>query len=115
MWLMSVSPVGLAAAARVVAVRVWPASTYTRVTVESNHVLKYRQFALSNPERVVVDLEGVNLNGTVAKLAMRQPFVLFKGLTFQKLCLPGAFRPGDHHNKMLRPGLCVVHASPQYL
>ncbi|MDL2892447.1 pirin family protein, partial [Salmonella enterica] len=38
-------------------------------------------------------------NGTVAKLAMRQPFVLFKGLTFQKLCLPGAFRPGDHHNK----------------
>ncbi|WP_434218511.1 cell envelope integrity protein TolA, partial [Escherichia coli] len=41
--------------------------------------------------------------GTVAKLAMRQPFVLFKGLTFQKLCLPGAFRPGDHHNKMLRP------------
>ncbi|MCH8581117.1 hypothetical protein L1053_23675, partial [Escherichia coli] len=44
------------------------------------------------------------LEGTVAKLAMRQPFVLFKGLTFQKLCLPGAFRPGDHHNKMLRPG-----------
>ncbi|MCS7410093.1 hypothetical protein NZ029_28630, partial [Escherichia coli] len=38
------------------------------------------------------------LRGTVAKLAMRQPFVLFKGLTFQKLCLPGAFRPGDHHN-----------------
>ncbi|ERO93818.1 hypothetical protein AE39_04673 [Escherichia coli BIDMC 64] len=56
-----------------------------------------------------------SIQGTVAKLAMRQPFVLFKGLTFQKLCLPGAFRPGDHHNKMLRPGLCVVHASPQYL
>ncbi|MGT7476121.1 Tn3 family transposase, partial [Escherichia coli] len=34
------------------------------------------------------------VDGTVAKLAMRQPFVLFKGLTFQKLCLPGAFRPG---------------------
>ncbi|ELJ18116.1 transposon Tn21 resolvase, partial [Escherichia coli KTE157] len=66
-----------------------------------------------NPER---QLEGVKVDrafsGTVAKLAMRQPFVLFKGLTFQKLCLPGAFRPGDHHNKMLRPGLCVVHASP---
>ncbi|MFM3921764.1 recombinase family protein, partial [Klebsiella pneumoniae] len=42
---------------------------------------------------------GTKLDGTVAKLAMRQPFVLFKGLTFQKLCLPGAFRPGDHHNK----------------
>ncbi|ALY00172.1 recombinase family protein [Acinetobacter baumannii] len=60
-------------------------------------------------------VEAGEQKGTVAKLAMRQPFVLFKGLTFQKLCLPGAFRPGDHHNKMLRPGLCVVHASPQYL
>ncbi|WP_213667216.1 hypothetical protein, partial [Escherichia coli] len=49
------------------------------------------------------NLPEVKKNGTVAKLAMRQPFVLFKGLTFQKLCLPGAFRPGDHHNKMLRP------------
>ncbi|NAV69294.1 integrase, partial [Salmonella sp. zj-f50] len=29
----------------------------------------------------------IALAGTVAKLAMRQPFVLFKGLTFQKLCL----------------------------
>ncbi|MBK3174145.1 recombinase family protein, partial [Klebsiella pneumoniae] len=29
----------------------------------------------------------VSTGGTVAKLAMRQPFVLFKGLTFQKLCL----------------------------
>ena len=60
-------------------------------------------------------INSIIFSGTVAKLAMRQPFVLFKGLTFQKLCLPGAFRPGDHHNKMLRPGLCVVHASPQYL
>ncbi|MCR3693403.1 hypothetical protein M8449_26350, partial [Citrobacter freundii] len=31
---------------------------------------------------------GLFVVGTVAKLAMRQPFVLFKGLTFQKLCLP---------------------------
>ncbi len=33
--------------------------------------------------------------GTVAKLAMRQPFVLFKGLTFQKLCLPAHFARGS--------------------
>ncbi|EPR8405006.1 recombinase family protein [Klebsiella variicola] len=70
--------------------------------------------AVAEAERERI-LERTNEGGTVAKLAMRQPFVLFKGLTFQKLCLPGAFRPGDHHNKMLRPGLCVVHASPQYL
>ncbi|MEN4789259.1 hypothetical protein ABEH33_21720, partial [Pantoea agglomerans] len=56
---------------------------------------------LLTEEKTPIILGG--LFGTVAKLAMRQPFVLFKGLTFQKLCLPGAFRPGDHHNKMLRP------------
>ncbi|MBK3372719.1 GntR family transcriptional regulator, partial [Acinetobacter baumannii] len=33
-------------------------------------------------------LRELTTEGTVAKLAMRQPFVLFKGLTFQKLCLP---------------------------
>ncbi|MBY5188928.1 arsenical resistance protein ArsH, partial [Klebsiella pneumoniae] len=32
-------------------------------------------------------MNGDAIYGTVAKLAMRQPFVLFKGLTFQKLCL----------------------------
>ncbi|WP_239605200.1 hypothetical protein [Klebsiella quasipneumoniae] len=81
----------------------------------SKHGLRkvYKSEFHSDPERYVLR-EGFP-DGTVAKLAMRQPFVLFKGLTFQKLCLPGAFRPGDHHNKMLRPGLCVMHASPQYL
>ena len=65
MWLLSVSQVAFAAVSQVVAVRVWPSSTYTRVTVESNQVLKYKQFALSNPERVVVDIEGVNLNSVL--------------------------------------------------
>ena len=68
MWLLSVSKVGFAASGQVVAVRVWPASTYTRVTLESTQLLKYRQFALSNPERVVVDIEGVNLNSVLKGL-----------------------------------------------
>uniref|UniRef100_UPI003B6733ED hypothetical protein n=1 Tax=Klebsiella pneumoniae TaxID=573 RepID=UPI003B6733ED len=57
---------------------------------------------INTPVDALPDLSDVQViikTGTVAKLAMRQPFVLFKGLTFQKLCLPGAFRPGDHHNK----------------
>ncbi|MGY8249717.1 hypothetical protein L1Q27_27830, partial [Klebsiella pneumoniae] len=51
-----------------------------------------------NPERQLEQIQVDKVftdkasgKGTVAKLAMRQPFVLFKGLTFQKLCLPGAF------------------------
>ncbi|QIR26158.1 MULTISPECIES: N-acetylmuramoyl-L-alanine amidase AmiC [Kluyvera] len=79
MWLLSVSQVGFAAVSQVVAVRIWPASSYTRVTVESNRVLKYRQFALSNPDRLVVDLEGVNLNsvlkGMAAQIRGDDPFI----------------------------------------
>ncbi|WP_261589474.1 hypothetical protein, partial [Escherichia coli] len=60
------------------------------ITVNNKNVIRWKH-AVS-----LVNLQADK--GTVAKLAMRQPFVLFKGLTFQKLCLPGAFRPGDHHN-----------------
>ncbi|EGG5657633.1 AMIN domain-containing protein [Salmonella enterica] len=79
MWLLSVSQVGLAAVSQVVAVRIWPASSYTRVTVESNRLLKYKQFALSNPNRVVVDIEDVNLNsvlkGIGAQIRSDDPYI----------------------------------------
>lgn len=60
--LLSVTKMGLAATSHIVAVRIWPSSTYSRVTLESNTPLKYKQFALSYPERVVVDISGVQLN-----------------------------------------------------
>ncbi|MEF4439704.1 hypothetical protein U9890_25515, partial [Escherichia coli] len=69
----------------------------TKMLACGTRILGVKEFGCDNPDCH-------HVKGTVAKLAMRQPFVLFKGLTFQKLCLPGAFRPGDHHNKMLRPG-----------
>ena len=79
MWLLCVSQVSLAATESGGGGARLPASTYTRVTVESNRVLKYKQFALSNPERVVVDLEGVNLNsvlkGMAAQIRGDDPFV----------------------------------------
>ncbi|AIJ08917.1 N-acetylmuramoyl-L-alanine amidase [Edwardsiella anguillarum ET080813] len=64
-WFLSVSRVGFAASAQVIAVRVWPSSTYTRVTLESSQPLKYKQFALSNPDRIVVDIQGVHLNSVL--------------------------------------------------
>ncbi len=66
--LLSVSPFSFAAGANVIAVRVWPASTYTRVTLESNVPLKYRQLVLSNPDRIVIDLEGVRLNNVLKQM-----------------------------------------------
>ncbi|KFC97802.1 N-acetylmuramoyl-L-alanine amidase AmiC [Leminorella grimontii] len=65
-WLLSVSGVGIAASlSTVVAVRVWPSSTYTRITLESNVPLKYKQFSLSNPNRLVIDIEDVQLNSVL--------------------------------------------------
>lgn len=49
--------------------RVWPSSTYTRITLESNVALKYQQFVLSNPDRVVVDIADVHLNSVLKGIA----------------------------------------------
>ncbi|BCL76141.1 N-acetylmuramoyl-L-alanine amidase [Jeongeupia sp. HS-3] len=68
--LLSVIPKGFAATdARVVAVRVWPAQAYTRITIESTTPLTFHQFSLKNPERLVVDLDGIDLNGELQTLA----------------------------------------------
>ncbi|ETS32392.1 N-acetylmuramoyl-L-alanine amidase [Photorhabdus temperata] len=89
MWLLSVSQVGYAASSKIIAVRIWPASSYTRVTLESNIPLKYRQFTLTNPNRIVVDLEGVQLNHTLKgmgeQIQSRDPYL--------KLVRAGQFDP----------------------
>jgi N-acetylmuramoyl-L-alanine amidase len=63
-----VSPLGHAAAASLLAVRVWPAPEYTRVTLEAGSALRYKYMTLQNPERLVVDLEGVALNSVLESL-----------------------------------------------
>ncbi|HFT5242116.1 TPA: N-acetylmuramoyl-L-alanine amidase AmiC [Yersinia enterocolitica] len=68
-WMLSVSRVGFAAPSHIIAVRVWPSSTYTRVTLESSTPLKYKQFALKNPDRIVVDIEGVHLDSVLKEIS----------------------------------------------
>lgn len=70
-WLLSVSGAGWAAAAQVIAVRVWPSSAYTRVTLESNRTLKYKQFMLTNPDRLVVDIEDIQLNSVLKTVSQQ--------------------------------------------
>ncbi len=87
--LLSISPIGFAAGTNIVAVRIWPASSYTRVTLESTKPLKYRQFSLQNPNRIVVDLEDSELNNVLKQLSnqiqTRDPFL--------KLVRVGQFDP----------------------
>ena len=54
-----------------VATRVWPAQEYTRVTFEAAQPIKAQVITLKNPERLVLDLEGIDLNGELTDLAAR--------------------------------------------
>ncbi len=58
-----------AASNDLVAVRVWPADDYTRLTLESRAPLKFSQFTIKNPERLVVDIEGIDINPELQALA----------------------------------------------
>ncbi|MDB5774107.1 MAG: N-acetylmuramoyl-L-alanine amidase [Herbaspirillum sp.] len=66
-------------AAQIVAVRVWPADDYTRVTLENDTDLKVSHFLVKDPERLVVDIEGIDLNSTlkelVAKIQPNDPYI----------------------------------------
>ena len=78
--LLGVVPSALAVpAASVLAVRVWPSHAYTRVTIESSTPLAFNHFAVKDPERLVVDMEGVDLNGELQSLATKigdgDPFI----------------------------------------
>ena len=48
--------------ASIVAVRVWPADEYTRVTIESDAALSERHFLAHGPDRLVIDVDGLELS-----------------------------------------------------
>ncbi|AUH49720.1 N-acetylmuramoyl-L-alanine amidase [Chromobacterium sp. ATCC 53434] len=78
-FLLAVSRTGLAAGSQIVALRVWPSSTYTRITLESGEPIQYKQFTLANPNRLVIDLSGVQLNGVLkdisGQIAAADPYI----------------------------------------
>jgi N-acetylmuramoyl-L-alanine amidase len=68
-----------ASAAQIMAVRVWPADEYTRVTLENDGELKTTHFMVTDPPRLVVDIDGLALNDTlkslVAKIESNDPYI----------------------------------------
>ena len=61
----------LARGASIVAVRVWPAPDYSRVTIESDGALTTRQSFVPNPPRLAVDIEGIELNAALKELVAK--------------------------------------------
>ncbi len=90
--ILSVSPLAGAALRQpsVLSVRVWPAADYTRVTLEHDAPLKFTHFTVENPDRLVVDIEGVEFNSVLDSLARKvtndDPYI--------KLLRAGRYKPG---------------------
>jgi N-acetylmuramoyl-L-alanine amidase len=85
-----VCPLGRAAAVSVLAVRVWPARDYTRVTLEYQQGLSYTHMIVKNPERLVLDLEGVEFNSVLQSL----PNKISESDPYIKLIRAGRYKPG---------------------
>lgn len=89
---LSVTPLSSHAANRpaIIAVRIWPAEDYTRVTLEHDAPLKFNHFTVEGPDRLVVDIEGVEFNSVLeslaGKVADNDPYI--------KLLRAGRFKPG---------------------
>ena len=71
--------VEIAWGAKILGVRVWPSEDYTRITLESDTPLPITQQILTNPDRLVVDVQGLELNSTltdlVAKVKPNDPYI----------------------------------------
>lgn len=70
--------------------RIWPASEYTRLTLESDTPINYSLILLKNPDRVVLDLEDVTLTSEIKKL----PGKISADNLYIRALRIGRFKPG---------------------
>ena len=55
----------------ILAVRVWPAKDYSRVTIESDTALKTKYYFIAEPPRLAVDIEGIELIPALRELVAK--------------------------------------------
>jgi N-acetylmuramoyl-L-alanine amidase len=58
-------------AATIASARLWPAQEYTRLILESSSPVAHQMLAMKNPERLVLDLEDIELTSELAQLGQR--------------------------------------------
>ncbi len=67
------------AAITISSARVWPAADYTRLTLESKQAIRYSLLTLKDPERLVIDLNDVDitptLNELTGKIGNNDPYI----------------------------------------
>lgn len=64
---------------QIASTRLWPAKEYTRITIESGSIVRYNVFSVPSPQRIVLDLEGVeaspHLDALPGKVSAADPYV----------------------------------------
>ncbi len=78
------------AANTITAARVWPAQEYTRIAMESTAPIKYQLLILKNPDRLVLDIEDVELTSVLKTLSDK----IIASDPYIKQVRVGQFKPG---------------------
>jgi N-acetylmuramoyl-L-alanine amidase len=103
------------AAVAISSTRVWPAQDYTRLTIESKKPIRHNLFTISHPNRLVIDLENVEIVGPLNELSKKigdnDPYI--------KSVRVGRFKPGvarlvlDLKNEV-KPQLFILKPVSEY-
>jgi len=81
---------GRADAATVASARLWPAQEYTRLILETPAPVAHRLLAMKDPERLVLDLDGIELNPEIGRLPER----VLAGDPYIQAIRVAMYRPG---------------------
>lgn len=79
-----------AAADRIAALRVWPAQDYTRITIEAERPIRHELLLVKNPDRLVLDLEGVDYASVQQEIADK----ILPGDPYVGQMRAGRYKPG---------------------
>lgn len=104
-----------AAAATVTATRVWPSPEYTRITLELAAEVGHKHFTLTGPDRLVLDLEGVEpvaaLTELASKVAANDPYIAGIRVARNR---PGVTRVVVELNTAVRPQVFTLRPMGEY-
>ena len=106
---------GWAQALQLSASRLWPSPDYTRITLEAPQPVVHKYFMLSNPERLVIDLEGVEagaaLDALVGQLTPDDPYISAIRVGMNR---PGVMRLVLDLKTAVKPSVFLLQPLGQY-
>src|SRR5512143_1464519 len=106
---------GWAQAMQLSATRLWPSPDYTRITLEAPQPVAHKYFMLSNPDRLVIDLEGVEagaaLDALAGQLTPDDPFI---GAIRVGMNRPGVMRLVLNLKTAVKPSVFLLQPLGQY-